>query len=158
MGAKAAAPVPATVTTAKATKKPPVEKLSAADKSKSKPAKIPTKNASAVKAALPEEEIEPVVIDTTPPTNPKIVEQIRGLQNSREQRKDLAQPPTAKPMLTRDPRNVEPPPTPEKDRLILMVRDPFWLHACWDITRKSVERAKAALDGNWHTANRFFVS
>ncbi len=39
-----------------------------------------------------------------------------------------------------------------KDRLIVMVRDPYWLHAYWELSRKSVERAKAALAHNWHHA------
>ena len=32
-----------------------------------------------------------------------------------------------------------------------MVRDPYWIHAHWDIMRHSVDRAKAALAENWHT-------
>ena len=40
----------------------------------------------------------------------------------------------------------------ERDRLIVMVRDPYWLHAYWELTRQSVERAKAALGQDWHTA------
>lgn len=147
------APTSVAQTAPATSKKPAVEKFTPAEKSKMKLAKSGIKSpGESKKIAPPPEDAEPIVIDTTPPTNPKIVEQIRGLQNSREQRKDLAQPPTAKQILTRDPKNIEPPPTPEKDRLILMVRDPYWLHACWDVTRKSVERAKAALSGHWHTA------
>jgi hypothetical protein len=41
---------------------------------------------------------------------------------------------------------------PDKDRLVLLVRDPFWLHACWDVTRQSVQRARAAMAEHWHTA------
>jgi len=39
-----------------------------------------------------------------------------------------------------------------KDRLVLMVRDPFWLHAFWELSVKLVERAKAAMGVYWHTA------
>jgi hypothetical protein len=39
-----------------------------------------------------------------------------------------------------------------KDRLIVMVRDPYWLHAYWELSRKSVERAKVALGQHWHGA------
>lgn len=42
--------------------------------------------------------------------------------------------------------------TTEKDRLVLMVRDPYWLQACWTVTRASVKRAEAALAEHWHTA------
>jgi uncharacterized protein len=41
---------------------------------------------------------------------------------------------------------------PEKDRLVLIVRDPYWLQAIWTITRHSVKRAEAALAEHWHTA------
>ena len=41
---------------------------------------------------------------------------------------------------------------PEKDRLVLMVRDSYWLQAIWTITRLSVKRAEAALAEHWHTA------
>jgi hypothetical protein len=39
-----------------------------------------------------------------------------------------------------------------KDRLVVMVRDPFWLHAYWELTRKSIERAKVAMNQFWHSA------
>ncbi|MEO2048227.1 MAG: DUF4912 domain-containing protein [Pirellulales bacterium] len=37
-------------------------------------------------------------------------------------------------------------------RLIVMVRDPYWLHANWDISEQSIQRAKAAMGGNWYRA------
>jgi uncharacterized protein len=37
-----------------------------------------------------------------------------------------------------------------KDRLVVMVRDPYWLHVYWELTRKSIERAKVALGQHWH--------
>ncbi len=40
----------------------------------------------------------------------------------------------------------------QKDRFILMVRDPYWLHAYWELTRSSVDRARAALGQHWHGA------
>jgi hypothetical protein len=39
----------------------------------------------------------------------------------------------------------------EKDRLVVMVRDPYWLHAYWEIASRSVERAQSALGQYWHT-------
>ena len=39
-----------------------------------------------------------------------------------------------------------------KDRLVVMVRDPYWLHTYWELTRQSVERARVALGPNWHGA------
>ena len=39
-----------------------------------------------------------------------------------------------------------------KDRIVLLVRDAYWLQACWEVTRRSVQRAKSAMAENWHTA------
>jgi len=39
-----------------------------------------------------------------------------------------------------------------RDRLILMVRDPYWLHAYWELTRRSIERARSSLGQHWHAA------
>ena len=38
------------------------------------------------------------------------------------------------------------------DRLVVMVRDPYWLHAYWELAARSVERARAALGQRWHGA------
>lgn len=43
-------------------------------------------------------------------------------------------------------------PKPQEDQLILMVRDPFWLHLYWRLSKRGVERAKAAMGHFWHTA------
>jgi hypothetical protein len=39
-----------------------------------------------------------------------------------------------------------------KDRIFLMVPDPYWLHATWELTHQSVHRAEAALRQDWHGA------
>lgn len=39
-----------------------------------------------------------------------------------------------------------------KDRIVVMVRDPYWLHAYWELTRQAVQRAEAALGQHWHGA------
>ena len=39
-----------------------------------------------------------------------------------------------------------------KDRIITMVRDPYWLHCYWELTRHAIQRAEAALGQEWHTA------
>jgi len=39
-----------------------------------------------------------------------------------------------------------------EDRLVVMVRDPYWLHAYWELSQRSVDRAKAAMGQHWHTA------
>ena len=39
-----------------------------------------------------------------------------------------------------------------KDRLVLMVPDPFWIHAVWEVSHASVLRAESALGPDWHGA------
>jgi hypothetical protein len=39
-----------------------------------------------------------------------------------------------------------------KDKIYLMVPDPYWLHATWELTHQSVQRAEAALRQDWHGA------
>ena len=39
-----------------------------------------------------------------------------------------------------------------RDRLVVMVRDSYWLHAYWEIRRASIERAKVAMGQHWHGA------
>ena len=39
-----------------------------------------------------------------------------------------------------------------KDRIVVMVRDPYWLHCYWELTHRGVQRAEAALGEEWHGA------
>lgn len=39
-----------------------------------------------------------------------------------------------------------------KDRIVLLVRDAYWIQAWWELTRHSIDRAKAAMAEQWHTA------
>ena len=39
-----------------------------------------------------------------------------------------------------------------RDRFVLLVRDPFWLHVYWELCSRLIERAKAAMGYSWHTA------
>src|SRR5262249_13023613 len=41
---------------------------------------------------------------------------------------------------------------PTKDRLVVMVRGPYWLHAYWELTPAGIIRAQAALGEQWHAA------
>ncbi|MDD3587951.1 MAG: DUF4912 domain-containing protein [Thermoguttaceae bacterium] len=45
--------------------------------------------------------------------------------------------------IDREPRN----------QLILMVRDPFWLHAYWEMSMQVIDRIRAAMGHLWHTAD-----
>ena len=37
-----------------------------------------------------------------------------------------------------------------KDRIVAMVRDPYWIHCYWELTQQALARAEAALDLEWH--------
>jgi hypothetical protein len=39
-----------------------------------------------------------------------------------------------------------------KDRIVVMVRDPYWLHTYWELTHHAIQRAEAALGQDWHTS------
>jgi hypothetical protein len=79
------------------------------------------------------------------PKQLRIVERIHRVNAERERLKDLSGTFTlAKSNSKRK--------APEKDRLVLMVRDSYWLQAIWTVTRHSVKRAEAALAEHWHTA------
>lgn len=39
-----------------------------------------------------------------------------------------------------------------RDRLVVMVRDPYWLQVYWEISRQGVDRARAAMGQDWHAA------
>jgi uncharacterized protein len=72
----------------------------------------------------------------------RVAEQLRQLQAASIRFRDLA--------TGSDER--EAPVAVKKDRLTVMVRDPYWLHAHWELARPTVERARAALGQEWHTA------
>ncbi|MDR3108849.1 MAG: DUF4912 domain-containing protein [Planctomycetaceae bacterium] len=38
----------------------------------------------------------------------------------------------------------------DEDRFVLLVRGPYWIQAYWEISRRTIERAKVALAHNWH--------
>ena len=38
------------------------------------------------------------------------------------------------------------------DRLVVMVRDPYWLHAYWELSAHSIARAQSSLGQKWHAA------
>ena len=40
----------------------------------------------------------------------------------------------------------------QKDRIIVLTRDSYWLHAYWELSRATLSRAQAALGQEWHTA------
>ena len=86
-----------------------------------------------------------------PPTNPVVLQRIRELQEQRESVKDLSK--EFEEVVRIEPVKPEPvEENPQKDRIVLVVRDAYWLQVTWDITRRAVERARAAMAEHWHHA------
>ncbi|MEM8947049.1 MAG: DUF4912 domain-containing protein [Planctomycetota bacterium] len=73
--------------------------------------------------------------------NPRVQQKIDQLKRKLANAKNLA-------LCT--PEHSQGPPV--EDRLVVMVRDPYWLHAFWELSQRSVDRAQAAMGQHWHTA------
>jgi hypothetical protein len=71
-----------------------------------------------------------------------IAQKIRADREREENLKNLS-------LIATLDRNQQP---PQSDRLVLVVRDAYWMQAYWEITKSTVQRAKVALDGSWHRA------
>jgi hypothetical protein len=50
------------------------------------------------------------------------------------------------------PEPHELPPAYGGDRIVLLVRDPYWVHVYWEISRDTLLKAKTALKEEWETA------
>ena len=87
---------------------------------------------------------------------PRVLRQIEEVHAQRERFKDLATGtlPPQDPASAGAKRNggIRVNRTVKRDRLALMVRDSYWLHAYWEISRQSVERVRVAMAEAWHTA------
>lgn len=73
------------------------------------------------------------------PERRRVQREISRVQQQTAERKNLSN-------------SVEGRPEPQKDRIVVLVRDPYWLHVCWEITPQSVERARSVLGQDWHGA------
>lgn len=80
------------------------------------------------------------------PRSDAVARQIQDANEQRERQRDLSQP------LIRVLGSESTPTEAVRDRVVLLVRDPYWLHASWEITRQSVQRAQAAMAEQWHSA------
>jgi hypothetical protein len=77
----------------------------------------------------------------------RIVERIQKAHAERERLKDLSSTVAFRGKATKKAARID------KDRIILLVRDSYWLQAHWNVTRQSVKRAEAALAEHWHTSH-----
>jgi len=80
----------------------------------------------------------------------------RVLANGKAPRTNPSSP---RPAPATPPRSLAPPACKpldhgcQKDRIITMFRDPYWLHVHWELSRSTLARAQAALGQEWHTAH-----
>lgn len=79
------------------------------------------------------------------PRNPLVAKKIQKVNEERERRRDLSLPAERTGGTGKSAEVV-------KDRVVLLVRDPYWLQATWEVTRQSVQRAQAAMAEQWHAA------
>lgn len=92
---------------------------------------------------------------TPPVKTARVIARIQKANADRERLKNLATPPVVSAgngsngsVKHHSQRSSK----PLKDRIVLLVRDAYWLQAVWELTRQSVERAQAAMAEQWHTA------
>lgn len=71
------------------------------------------------------------------PRSPQSIARVRRAMAAQDRRKNLA---SGKPG------------TVKRDRLVVMVRDAYWLHAYWELRPESIQRAEAAMGQDWHGA------
>lgn len=88
---------------------------------------------------------KPAASRPSKPTSPRARKRVKASHSKRRGKKDLSREEV---FVGTGPRSKK----PEKDRIVLMVRDSYWLHTYWEVTRQSVLRARAAMAEHWHTA------
>lgn len=131
--------------------KPALEKPAMA---KSQPVKTSPEKASLEKTSLEKASLEKSLRDRSAIVKPKppvaalskpvsqIAAKLQAESKERERLKNLAL--TAS--LNKDHKQVT------KDRVVLIVRDSYWLQAYWEVTEQTVRRAKTALEKHWRGA------
>jgi hypothetical protein len=82
---------------------------------------------------------------------------IKSFRNeARRTKATIPTPATSTPPASSLPRPTAAPlPLPSearRDRLVLLVRGPYWLSCHWEVSTKTLERARAALGPKWHGA------
>ena len=75
--------------------------------------------------------------------DPEVVRRITEARDRLAKAKDLATAPEGGRAASR---------SRSRDRMVLMVRGPHWIHAFWELTSRSITRAQSALGPEWHGA------
>lgn len=123
-----------------------------------------TKNTAPARRAVAAKRVAVTPRQKPPKAKPKSTRVVRKIQRANEARsrsKSLASPASAsnghKKQPRKQPKQQKQPKltaaqNTKRDRVVLLVRDAYWLQAVWELSRHSVERAQAALAEQWHTA------
>ena len=119
--------------------------------SSNKPAAAPSKPApanghamngnGAARSAAPQRAAKP-----QPPRDPEVTRKLEVIRTASALKKDLAYL-SQQIAAGKNGRGLQ---KIVKDRLVVMVRDSYWLQAHWELSRNGVERAQAALGQEWH--------
>jgi hypothetical protein len=107
------------------------------------PSKPPVTAGKPVAASRP----EPVSANSL-----RVRQQMRKRREAMQRNKDLSTGTLVGGSAVRNGANRSRASEPHQDRVVLLVRDSFWLQANWEITRASVQRAQSAMAERWHTA------
>jgi hypothetical protein len=125
-----------------------VKALLAAAKAKSRkpPQAVAPARRSASAKAVPVKQLKtkkPIraVAPPAKPTNPRVVEHLRAVKAKLNRNKNVSTEGIGKKSAR-----------PVRDRILVMVRDSYWLHAYWELTQASITRIEAAMNANWHLA------
>lgn len=86
------------------------------------------------------EPVAPPVLPASKPRSPALERKLKQIRARLAEAKDLAYHAPADDSGT------------GRDRLMIVVRDPYWLQVCWEIARASVERIRVAMGQFWHGA------
>ncbi len=81
-----------------------------------------------------------------------VARRIAAAQKERENHKDLARTNGSVNGNGKSHRSGPGTSVDARDRVVMMVRDPYWLHVHWQLTRTGIDRARAALAQGWHGA------
>ena len=109
---------------------------------RSTPQAKPVRTTVSVRKSVPSHPVAARQIPVRKATSPRVQRHISQVRAKLERSKNLASDHgKAKGQL--------------KERIVVMVRDAFWLHAYWEIKRLSVERVQAAMSQDWHTARPY---
>jgi hypothetical protein len=79
-------------------------------------------------------------------------EQQAVVQQAKYESKVEIRPPKPARTAAKAPATPEVPASYDEDRIVIMVRDPYWVHAYWDISRETLVRAKSVLKDEWYDA------